>query len=151
MKKIDLGQTITIVANLGVIAGIILLAFELQQNNDLLEAQARASRAQVRIDAYDIGASNSDLVRTGIKEQNGETLTEYDRAILQSAARAMLTRWQYAYGEWQAGLLGDDDVPVEDWKRAFNGGLSAQQVWQEQGSFQGDFVRWMNENVVSSE
>jgi hypothetical protein len=32
MKKIDLGQTIQVIANVGVIAGIIFLAFELRQN-----------------------------------------------------------------------------------------------------------------------
>ena len=38
MKKPDLGQTITIFANLGVIAGIVFLGIELQQNNELLTA-----------------------------------------------------------------------------------------------------------------
>ena len=41
MKKIDLGQTITILANVGVIAGIVFLAFELRQNNTFLAEQAR--------------------------------------------------------------------------------------------------------------
>jgi hypothetical protein len=41
MKKIDLGQTVQILANLGVIAGIVFLGIELQQNNALLGAQAR--------------------------------------------------------------------------------------------------------------
>jgi hypothetical protein len=33
MKKIDLGQTITILANIGVIVGIGFLAIEIQQTN----------------------------------------------------------------------------------------------------------------------
>ena len=33
-KKIDLGQIITICANIGVIAGIVFLGIELQQNNN---------------------------------------------------------------------------------------------------------------------
>ena len=41
MKKIDLGQTITIFANVDEIAGIVILAFELQQNNEALGLQAR--------------------------------------------------------------------------------------------------------------
>jgi len=32
MKKIDLGQSIAILANIGVIAGIIIVAYELRQN-----------------------------------------------------------------------------------------------------------------------
>ena len=41
-KKLDLGQTITILANLGVIAGIVLLAIEMRQNNELLAAQDKS-------------------------------------------------------------------------------------------------------------
>jgi len=40
MKKIDLGQTITILANVGVIVGIIFLAAELRQNNRQLALQS---------------------------------------------------------------------------------------------------------------
>ena len=47
MKKIDIGQTITILANVGVIAGIVFLAFELRQNNSLLAAQASFSRLSI--------------------------------------------------------------------------------------------------------
>jgi hypothetical protein len=37
MKKIDLGQTINTIANLGVIAGIVLLAVEVGQNQTSLD------------------------------------------------------------------------------------------------------------------
>ena len=46
MKKLDLGQIITILANIGVIAGIVLLAVELDQNNRLIEAAAGAAGNQ---------------------------------------------------------------------------------------------------------
>ena len=36
LKKLDLSQGITILANLGVIAGIVFLALELRQNNALM-------------------------------------------------------------------------------------------------------------------
>ena len=39
MKKIDFGQSITILANLGVIAGIVFLGVELNQNQQTLEQQ----------------------------------------------------------------------------------------------------------------
>jgi hypothetical protein len=48
MKKIDLGQMIGILANLGVTAGIVFLAFEIQQSNELLEAQARSDQLVAR-------------------------------------------------------------------------------------------------------
>ena len=41
MKRIDLGKTVTLIANVGVIGGILLLAYELRQNNELKAAEAR--------------------------------------------------------------------------------------------------------------
>ncbi len=43
MKKIDLGQTITILAKLGVIGGIVFLAFEVRQNTAQMRAEAAYS------------------------------------------------------------------------------------------------------------
>lgn len=40
MKKVDLGQAVTILANLGVIAGIVFLSIELQQNTHQLKMQS---------------------------------------------------------------------------------------------------------------
>ena len=40
MKKLDLGQTMTLLANVGVILGIVFLAFELRQNNQQLALQS---------------------------------------------------------------------------------------------------------------
>jgi len=47
MKKVDIGQTITIVANVGVIAGIIFLGVELSQNSETARLQAAQSYANL--------------------------------------------------------------------------------------------------------
>lgn len=46
MKKFDFGQTLNTLANAGVVAGIIFLAVELNQNNELLELEARATLSE---------------------------------------------------------------------------------------------------------
>lgn len=43
MKKIDRGQTISLLANFGVMIGILLLVFELNQNRVVTEAQTRSA------------------------------------------------------------------------------------------------------------
>ena len=50
MKKIDLGQTLSILANLGVIAGIVFLAIEVRQNQESLEQSNLIDRAAVLTD-----------------------------------------------------------------------------------------------------
>ena len=67
MKKIDLGQTIQTVANLGVIAGIVFLAFELRQNNEQLEMQSYQSwvNANIELNMAASEESRSQILRAG--------------------------------------------------------------------------------------
>ena len=48
MTKIDLGRTISILANIGVIAGIVFLGLELQQNNVLSAGVRRVDGRECR-------------------------------------------------------------------------------------------------------
>jgi len=61
LKEIDLGQTVTILANVGVLAGLLLLAFELNQNRQMMEAQTRHEMAQSIVEQLGEIASNADL------------------------------------------------------------------------------------------
>jgi hypothetical protein len=42
MKKRNLSESLNLLANLGVIAGIVFLGVELRQNNELMEMEARS-------------------------------------------------------------------------------------------------------------
>ena len=46
MKKLDLGQIAHLLGNLGVIVGILLLVYELNQNRSMMPAQTRNSIAR---------------------------------------------------------------------------------------------------------
>jgi hypothetical protein len=49
MKKIDVGQTLSIIGNVAVVTGILLLVFELNQNREMVMAQTRNEMSQVLI------------------------------------------------------------------------------------------------------
>ncbi len=51
MKKIDVGQTIGILANLGVVAGILFLVVEIQQNTEMATKRSpvRCRRARCAV------------------------------------------------------------------------------------------------------
>jgi len=70
VKNIDLGQTLNTFANVGVIAGIIFLAYELNQNNEFLELEAKATRVQINLDAWERLASDPALVALMMKDRN---------------------------------------------------------------------------------
>ena len=61
MKKLDLGQTVGILANLGVIAGILFLAIELRQNNQLLRVEAIGTVLEAQMSRSELIAENEGL------------------------------------------------------------------------------------------
>ena len=152
MKNIEVGALIQVLANVGVIASIVFLAIQVNQNSDVQRAQARAARAQIRIDGASAIAANPTMLDVISKERRGEPLTETEELMLNMNVRAVLVGWQYIYGEYREGLIEDVDVPTADWRRAFSGSASFNRVWQldSETSFRPDFVAWMNKNVVPS-
>ena len=151
MKKIDLGQAITILANIGVIAGIGLLALELAQNNDLLTAQARSSRAAIRNEMRTIYVQDPALIQVLLQAQRGEALTEEENYQLRSLMALTLNNLQYVYVEYQEGLIGEEDLGVFGWRRLYHNQYpDMPALWAEiQGTYRADFVEFFEENVVS--
>ena len=72
MKKIDVGQTMSVVANFGVLIGIVFLVIELRQNNQLRENEARFGMLQNEISVEMRQIENPDLVERRIRALNGE-------------------------------------------------------------------------------
>ena len=158
MKNIDLGQTIAVLANLGVIAGIVFLAFELQQNNELLAAQARAVRHEFRLSDYLLPMNNRDLASALIKHRNGDELTEYEQLLLDRSMSVNLGNFQFVYTEYQRGLIEESAISIDDWANSFDGtSLLEPGHWPDMSDyweatkhrFDSDFVEWMDENVVN--
>lgn len=150
MKKLDLGQSINTLANVGVIAGIVLLAVELRQNNELLGAQARATRESVAIDSSNVQVTTPELWRALMKEENGDPLTDEEEYLLRTFHWGVLRRLQYVFGEYREGLIERADIPTGDWSAMFQSGSVMEKLWQEDANnlFRPDFVQFMDEEVI---
>ena len=61
MKKIDLGQSIAILANICVIVGIIVLVLELRQNSSILQATTRETVRLADLALINSAIENPDL------------------------------------------------------------------------------------------
>ena len=107
MKKIDLGQTIAILANVGVIAGIAFLAFELRQNTQAVElASAQTyltggSELDLRI------ATDTDLASLLIRSENPEPLSAVEELQLERWNYAVLRQWETAQYLHSIGALDE--------------------------------------------
>jgi len=153
LKKLDLNQIVTLLANLGVIAGIVFLGFELRQNNQLLQAQARTTRMEIRREASNRYLENPDLVPIVLKNLHGEALTDEESFLLDSIMFNLLVIFQYTFVEFQQGLIDEQEVPVTvtGWRGLFHNQYPAlPEFWdRRKGVFRQDFVDWFEENVVN--
>ncbi len=96
MKKIDPGQTITILANIGVIAGIVFLGVELRQTQRAMQAQAYQARA-------------FDATAWGFEVAKDENLRRVDSKLaVDGLPTSSLTE-----GEYQVALYLMDTVRID--------------------------------------
>ncbi len=152
MKKIDLGQAATILANIGVIAGIVFLGIELQQNNELLAAEARATRHQNRSDhANRVLLENPGLVELIVKADNGEPLTQEEHYALERYLDQALINWQFTFVEYRRGQFDEIELSADSMKSYFNNLPGMRQYWNKVKGVElrPDFVQWMEENVAN--
>lgn len=149
---IDVSQTITIIANVGVIAGIIFVAVEVRQNNRLLEAQARYSLRQYRSDIADT-IMTPYILEAAHRYASGENITPAEKSATQMTALKVLELWEWQYGEYVAGMLRRDVLPVSAWQLWYHGKGQSPLPIEELWSLRKDvlnpaFVRFFEENVV---
>jgi len=150
MKKIDFGQTITTLANVGVIAGIVFLAVEIQQNNELLAAQARTARHEIRLDAIQAIYNNPELAEVIRKARSGEPLTSTEEFMVERYQRQMLLNWQFVFVEYQNGLLDEQDLIASAWRDAVETFPGLREHWErsKEANFRADFVAFMDRDIV---
>jgi hypothetical protein len=117
MKRPELGQIIQILANVGVIGGILFLAVEIGQNNDELTSQARFNYYANRIAEYRMVVENPEMIDVMVRAGADETLTPEDTMLIRNRAMSLLTSWEYEFGEFQRGRLTADEfnAPAKQW------------------------------------
>ena len=153
MKKIDLGQIITILANLGVIVGIGFLAVEIRQGNALLNAESRGSRAEVRREWYERIIENDRLVTAIGKTRRSEALTADEELVWNSFMQYTFTGWQVAYQDWRAGLLEEKDLPTGGWRQFLREEPGVIEFWDrvKVGRYPPDFAEWVDNYLLNRE
>jgi len=108
MKKIDIGQTVGVLANVGVIAGIIFLAVELTQNQELMRAQTRneMSRTIIELNTLSMEDRFASLI---LKGQAGEPLSDVERFQYARWANNWLRYWENVTYQRSMGLFDDEE------------------------------------------
>lgn len=143
-----LNQWLTLLANVGVLAGIIFLAVEVRQNSRNIAVQARGTYFASIADTWRIPAENPQLTEIMAKDAANQPLTQSESWQVQ----AFWTRVQSAL-EW-----GHAELP----RAEFHRGLKFQKLtydlfpsyraaWKDREShFDPTFYKFMKETVFRS-
>ena len=157
MKKIAFGQTIGILANIGVIAGIIFLGVELQQNNELLQTEAGYKLLQSRIAIRNRIIDQSNFAQLLVKVSSSQPLTATEEIEINAFIDLNFLEWQWQHQEYVEGRIDEINVPIAGLRRIFAGqsvGNIPRSVWlsrweEFKAILTPEYVKWMDENVIS--
>jgi hypothetical protein len=150
MKKVDVGQAVSIFANLGVVAGIVFLAIEIGQNNELMRAAARDAQNERIQDYAEQVYMMPGLAEIIVKATNGTPLTEAEDLMLFNRHLRLLRGFEIQYREFSEGAV---DALPKSLKRHFYEGQHRNppliDIWDEAKiAFRSDFVEFVEENVI---
>ena len=150
MKTFDVSRTVSVLANIGVIASIAFLAISVRQNNALLTVQARANTLSARNRANELIVESPSLPTIYAKFRAGEPLETDEATRLTAMHQYLLLMMQWNFEDYTA--LGLDPLAnVGRFRLIFEGnsltpGLA--QTWETwKQTAPKDFVRFIEENV----
>jgi hypothetical protein len=152
MKKIDLGQSVSIIANIGVVAGILLLAYELNQNRELAVAQFNLEQDSLRFSA-ELPMLSDDLAAIWERSiYDSASLSAAELKELDSYYAMQVGRWEIIWGLEQQGLneAGSTRTSLEYAAKFYFGNSLAHTWWSfDRVNWPEDFAELVDEALAN--
>lgn len=108
-----LNKWLTLIANLGVIAGIIFLAMELRQNTEMMRAQSRTAMSQDTGNLLTLNVSDASYLGVVDRGLAGEELTAVERTQFRRTYNAWIWHWNNLVYQHRVGLYDDDEYSLQ--------------------------------------
>ena len=150
MKPLTLNEWLSLLANVGVILGLIFLGLELRQNNLLIEMESRNNISGQVNSVVEMTIQEPVLIELLGKDESELTVAERDRLIL--LGMLMLQAFQTQFVIAEAGISGDLESQKNIWSAIYNrprlnyGIPLAWEVYAARD--RSDFVIWFEENII---
>lgn len=112
MKVTELNNWLTLLANLGVLAGIFFVAYEINQNSNMMAAQTRAQISESIVNLMEED-KDPNVVVALLKLGSGENLNETDEYYLLNRSRLYLRTWENSYYQYRKGLYSEEEFQAE--------------------------------------
>jgi len=110
MKKIDLPQTVAILANIGVLAGIVFLGIEIRQNTRSLEINAYQNLIEQIAWTGTLNVEQPEEMAelSGLLQVSRDELSEEEMGRASSFVMTRLRHGDLAYLQFERGIISEE-------------------------------------------
>jgi hypothetical protein len=148
MESDRVNRWLTLGANIGVLAGIVLLIFELSQNREMMRAQTRNEISDRLVDIQMTIASNPQLADVLYRARIGEELSGGERTQFNQRNAALYRYWENVHYQYRLGLYDDSEYlkQRDAWRSYVNSSKAVADVWcRNRDEFSVEFEKEVNQ------
>jgi len=122
MTLSKLNESLTLLANIGVIAGIVFLAVEVQQNTSMMQAQTRDAMTEKLVDWYAAISSSEFTVQSFWNSRAGTPGSELEQRAFLFMALGNIRIWENEWYQFQNGLFDETEFEarIKQWPSVIN-------------------------------
>jgi hypothetical protein len=149
MMKIDFGRSINTLANVGVIVGIIFLAYELRQNTNVARSSAMQAIAQLTYE-HNIRVAtdpNLRLLQDTLDEEGAAGLSPAQKRQAFAVFAALMVLQQNRFEQMQLGILDEESVLNIGAGTAYRRPLFAEFWAERKDRYAADFREFMERSA----
>ena len=154
IKKIDLGQALTILANIGVLLGILLLVYELNQNRQTVQGQTRTSMTEGVTNLLYQLSTDPEVADVLYRGDIGGELTPLESRRYLYFVLAQLRYHENAFYQYQNGLYDESEYSAQRtlWRNNVFSRKGTVRIWcQEQAGFSPEFAAEVNSLLTTNQ
>ena len=151
MDSNQVNKWLTLIANIGVLFGLALVAFELRQNSELMQIQIAQARADAAMMSNEQLFNSPYLPSIVLKTQRGDELSGEERIRYINWFRAINRNQDNVLSQYVAGMLGDNTPrSVADFARDVVVSSSySREAWQiTKPGYSDDYIKFV-EKIIS--
>lgn len=151
MNLDGLNRWLTLGANVGVLIGLLLLAFELNQNRGMIRAQTRNEIAAGVMQLMALPAENPQLAAVVRRGDAGEQLTPDEHFQYRRFQIATFRYYENAHYQYRQGMYDEAEFSKqkEAWKSYAGRSPGSVTIWCEmRANFSADFVHEMDATII---
>jgi len=138
---------LALIANLGVVAGVVFLALEIQQNNELLVQDSRYSMLENQKD-WNFFLNGDPEIAKLVYSSATKEFSEIEKLRRVDILSGQLLTWQWEWEQSQSDLFGNSQLPVAFFRSSWKS-QNIQAEWAElKPILRLEFTNFLENNVV---